>query len=107
MEQEGRSHLDGRGGREVEAVELGVSFPTEDNVIEKAEVTHSTPQTPGNLPSPNSATDWLMPNHLNLPGAEVGPGAEPVLVVVARVVVGDPPPVPGKHCYHHPESVIS
>lgn len=56
------------------------------------------PQTPGNLPSPNSATDWLMPNHLNLPGAEVGPGAVPVLVDVVRVVVGDPPPVPGRHC---------
>jgi hypothetical protein len=47
----------------------------------------SLPQVPGYVPEPNSAQDWLMPNHLNLPleEVEVLPDADDV-VVIFRVV---------------------
>ena len=46
------------------------------------------PQTPGYVPWPNSAQDWLMPNHLNFLEAEVLVAAadEEVVVDVLRVV---------------------
>jgi len=55
---------------------------------------NSVPQRPGKMPLPNSAPDWLAPNHLNLPaGVLVGPG------LGAAVVVG--PLLPGWHWWYH------
>jgi hypothetical protein len=60
---------------------------------------NSTPHVPGYLPDPNSAPDWLTPNHLNFlaPGllVEVEVGADDVeedLVEVVMVVAA-----PGWH----------
>lgn len=51
---------------------------------------------PGYVGVPNSAQDWLIPNHLNLPLAGevlVAAGAELVVVEVLNVVEAPP----GKH----------